>query len=81
MLSNLGYRFADPDWSRSSRNPCFTSLGLCRTEKFAQLGGLIDSALVAGRTARHPARAAAGGYGRVVARPGWRPKPPPDGRP
>ncbi len=78
MLSNLGSNYGDPDWGRL--NPCGTSLGLCRTEKFAQLGSLIDAALVAGRAARHPARVATGGTGRVVAKPGWRPRPEPDGR-
>ncbi len=81
MLSNLGSAYGDPDWARVGVNPCGTSLGLCRTEKFAQLGRLIDTALVAGRTARHPVRVAAGGTGRVVAQRGWRPRPPPDGRP
>jgi hypothetical protein len=81
MFTNLGSAYGDPDWSRAGVNPCGASLGLCRTEKFAQLGGLIDAALVGGRTARHAVRGAAGGTGRVVARPGWRPRPPPDGRP
>jgi hypothetical protein len=81
MLSNLGSAYGDPDWARVGVNPCGTSLGLCRTEKFAQLGSLIDTALLAGRTARHPVGVAAGSTGRVVAQPGWRPRPPPDGRP
>jgi hypothetical protein len=79
MFSNLGSDYGDPDWGRL--NPCGTSLGLCRTEKFAQLGSLIDTALLAGRTSRHPVGVAAGSTGRVVAQPGWRPRPPPDGRP
>ena len=78
MLTNLGSEYGDPGWGRL--NPCGTSLGLCRTEKFAQLGRLIDNALLAGRAARNPARAAARATGRVTARPGWRPRPEPDGR-
>jgi hypothetical protein len=81
MFSNLGSAYGDPEWARVGVNPCGTSLGLCRTERFARLGKLIDTALVAGRPAGHPVRTASGGTGRVVAKPGWRPRPPPDGRP
>src|SRR5436305_7575110 len=79
VLSNLGSNYGDPDWGRL--NPCGTSLGLCRTERFAQLGRLIDDAMRAGRAARRPARGAGRTTGHVVAQPGWRPHPDPDGRP
>ena len=81
MLSNLGYRFADPDWSRSSRNPCFTSLGLCRTEKFAQLGRLIDTALTGAQTARRRPASAPPHAGQPLPPAGCRPPRVPDGRP
>jgi hypothetical protein len=83
MLSNLGSRYADPGWARG-RNPCSTPLGLCRTEKFAVLGRLIDQALTGAVTARRPeapAVTAAPVPGPAVPPAGWRPPRPQDGRP
>jgi hypothetical protein len=40
--SNLGYRYSDPSQAASSSLPCFSS-GVCYTEKFGQLGRLIDN--------------------------------------
>lgn len=81
MFSNLGYRYADPVWSGASRNPCFTSLGLCRTEKFALLGGLIDRSLTGALAARHRVAVAPSPPGQPLPRSGWQPRPAQDGRP
>ncbi|MDX6669028.1 MAG: hypothetical protein QOK04_2408 [Solirubrobacteraceae bacterium] len=80
MLSNIGYRYGDPEWSRSA-NPCFTALGLCRSERFARLGRLIDTALTGASTARRRAAPAAPPPGQALAAPAWRPPRVPDGRP
>ncbi len=82
MFSNIGYRYGDPAWAGALRNPCFTSLGLCRTEKFAQLGRLVDEALTGALTARRGVTAPPPPPpGQAVPPPGWRPRPVPDGRP
>jgi hypothetical protein len=80
MLSNIGSRYADPDWGRVG-NPCSSALGLCRTEKFAQLGKRIDTALTGASTARHGPARAASPPGQALPPPGWHPPHVPDGRP
>jgi hypothetical protein len=44
LLSNLGYRYSDPQFATSRELPCF-GLGFCYTEKIAQLGRRIDDLL------------------------------------
>lgn len=44
LLSNLGYRYGDARFGTSRELPCF-SLGVCYTEKIAQLGMRIDELL------------------------------------
>jgi hypothetical protein len=44
LLSNLGYRFADERFATSPALPCF-GVGVCYTEKIAQLGRRIDDLL------------------------------------
>jgi hypothetical protein len=44
LLSNLGYRYADERFATSPALPCF-GVGVCYTEKIAQLGKLIDDLL------------------------------------
>lgn len=81
MFTNIGYRYADPMWAGALRNPCFTSLGLCRTEKFALLGKSIDDALTGALTARRRVAPAAPPPGQAIPPRGWRPRPALDGRP
>ncbi len=44
VFSNLGYRYSDASQADSDGFPCFNS-GVCYTEKFAQLGKHIDTAV------------------------------------
>lgn len=44
FLSNLGYRYSDARFATSGALPCF-SVGVCYTEKIAQLGKVIDDLL------------------------------------
>jgi Beta-lactamase enzyme family len=44
LLSNLGYRYGDERFATSPALPCF-GLGVCYTEKIAQLGKRIDDLL------------------------------------
>ena len=42
VFSNVGYRYSDASQAGTDGFPCFTGLGICYSEKFAQLGGAID---------------------------------------
>jgi len=42
VFSNVGYRYSDPSQAGTDGFPCFTGLGICYSEKFAQLGRAID---------------------------------------
>ena len=42
VFSNVGYRYSDPSQASTDGFPCFTGLGICYSEKFAQLGKAID---------------------------------------
>jgi hypothetical protein len=44
LLSNLGYRYGDAQLAAAPELPCF-SLGVCYTEKIAQLGRRLDDLL------------------------------------
>jgi hypothetical protein len=44
MLSNLGYRYADPRYASATVNPCFDP-GVCYTQKFPVIARTIDNAL------------------------------------
>jgi hypothetical protein len=48
LLSNLGYRYSDARFATSTALPCF-GLGVCYTEKIAQLGKRLDDLLRGGR--------------------------------
>jgi hypothetical protein len=55
FLSNLGYRYGDARFATSTTLPCF-GLGVCYTEKIAQLGKRVDDLLRGGRlTEEHSA--------------------------
>jgi beta-lactamase class A len=56
LLSNLGYRYGDAQVATSTALPCF-GLGVCYTQRLAQLGRRIDDLLRGGRP---PADEAAG---------------------
>jgi hypothetical protein len=56
FLSNLGYRYGDARFAASPGLPCF-SLGVCYTEKIAQLGKRVDDLL---RGRRPPVQRARG---------------------
>ncbi|HEY5136878.1 MAG TPA: hypothetical protein VIJ41_13890 [Candidatus Nanopelagicales bacterium] len=42
VFSNVGYRYSDPSQASTDGFPCFTGLGICYSENFAQLGKAID---------------------------------------
>jgi len=42
VFSNVGYRYSDRSQASTDGFPCFTGLGICYSEKFAQLGKAID---------------------------------------
>jgi hypothetical protein len=44
MLSNLGYRYNDPQYATATINPCFDP-GVCYTQKFPVIARTIDEAL------------------------------------
>jgi hypothetical protein len=70
LLSNLGYRYGDPRFVAAPALPCF-GLGVCYTEKIAQLGRLVDGLLRGRRPPAEAARAAVaapGAPGAVAAR-------------
>ena len=49
MMSNLGYRYADPRQADVAQPVCgddpAKDAGVCYTEKFAALGGAVDAIL------------------------------------
>ena len=45
FLSNLGDRYADPQFKTTTTLPCFALPGVCYTQKIAQLGNLVDTLL------------------------------------
>jgi hypothetical protein len=49
MMSNLGYRYADPRSAEAAQPLCdddpANDVGVCYTEKFAALGASIDAIL------------------------------------
>jgi beta-lactamase class A len=61
FLSNLGYRYGDALFATSGTLPCF-GLGVCHTQRLAQLGRQIDDLLRGGRP---PAQQAVGRSGAV----------------
>ncbi len=42
IFSNVGYRYSDASQAATDGYPCFTGLGICYSEKFAQIGKAID---------------------------------------
>ena len=42
LFTNVGYRYSDASQAATAGYPCFTGLGICYSEKFAQLGRSID---------------------------------------
>jgi hypothetical protein len=42
VFTNVGYRYSDASQAATDGFPCFTGLGICYSEKFAQLGKAID---------------------------------------
>jgi hypothetical protein len=42
VFTNVGYRYSDASQASTDGYPCFTGLGICYSEKFAQLGRAID---------------------------------------
>jgi hypothetical protein len=61
VLGNLGSRYGDPEFAGLGRSPCSVpSIGICRTERFARLGKLIDTAIARPRLAYDPLIARAG---------------------
>jgi CubicO group peptidase (beta-lactamase class C family) len=42
VFTNVGYRYSDASQAATDGFPCFTGLGICYPEKFAQLGRSID---------------------------------------
>jgi Beta-lactamase enzyme family len=45
FISNLGYRYSDPQLAAATTLPCFGVPGICYTQKIAQLGYRIDTLL------------------------------------
>jgi beta-lactamase class A len=60
LLSNLGYRYGDQRFATSPALPCF-GVGVCYTEKIAQLGKRIDDLLRGRRLLVQDVRARLGG--------------------
>ena len=59
FLSNLGYRYSDARFATSKALPCF-GLGVCYTEKIAQLGKRVDDLLRGGRLTEEQATGRSG---------------------
>ena len=45
FISNLGYRYSDPQFAAATTLPCSGVPGICYTQKIAQLGHSIDTLL------------------------------------
>lgn len=45
IFTNVGYRYSDASQANTDGFPCFTGLGICYSEKFAQIGKAVDDLL------------------------------------